>query len=158
MLILTIALLLPTVYATGQSVSFGFYEITKIEAVDMDKMQSTDPKIEDGHLFLYSAYPTKPGVKAFWRVQCKTTPLVVLDDLKKAYPKDKSIEMEFTMQGARHWAKVTKELTGKKIAMVINNRVYAMPQIVSAIKIGRAVIPDLRSEREAAELSKLLDK
>ncbi len=79
-----------------------------------------------------------------------------LTDLKKTEVKGNNIHLYFTYKGAKKWAKLSKEAVGKSLAMVVDNKVYAMPMVNAQIKSGQAVIPNLKDHDEAVRLNKFL--
>ncbi len=66
------------------------------------------------------------------------------------------VAMEFTPEGAKKFAEITRKNIGKRLAIVLDNRVYSAPVIRSAITGGQAVIEGLASVEEATEIALVL--
>ncbi len=62
------------------------------------------------------------------------------------------IELTFTDAGRKRFAEVTREITGKRLAIVIDGRLYAAPRIATEIPGGKADISGSFSEEEAKTL------
>lgn len=86
-------------------------------------------------------------------------PNAVLDnsDIQKTKVKDKSVEIHFNLRGANKWAEMTKNRTGKSVAFVINDQIYAMPYVNGEIRGGIAIITGLENDSIAEALSKSLN-
>ena len=66
------------------------------------------------------------------------------------------VELELNNDGARIFARVTGDNVNRRLAIVLDNRVFMAPNIRSKIPNGRAVIEGLDSIDEAKELANLL--
>jgi len=66
------------------------------------------------------------------------------------------VALEFTPEGAKKFAEITRKNIGKRLAIVLDGRVYSAPVIRSAITGGRAVIEGLASVEEATEIALVL--
>jgi preprotein translocase subunit SecD len=66
------------------------------------------------------------------------------------------VEMSMTRDGARRFARITGDNVGRRLAIVLDNRVFMAPNIRSKIPNGRAIIEGLESIEEAKELANLL--
>ena len=66
------------------------------------------------------------------------------------------VAMEFKPEGAKKFAEITRRNIGKRLAIVLDNRVYSAPVIRSAITGGQAVIEGLSSVEEATEIALVL--
>ncbi len=91
---------------------------------------------------------------------------VLLDqtDLKSAsvitnQPEGKPrIQITFTDAGAKRFAKVTRQNIGKRLAIIIDGRLYSAPTIRSEIRGGQAEISGNFSEQEANNLAAKLNQ
>jgi len=68
------------------------------------------------------------------------------------------IEIAFSDKGAKHFAKVTRQNIGKRLAIVIDGRVYSAPRIQMEITSGSAQISGSFSEQEARDLAAKISK
>lgn len=50
------------------------------------------------------------------------------------------------MEGATKWSDLTKQNIGKSVAFIIDNQIYAMPEINSEIRNGVALITNFENE------------
>jgi preprotein translocase subunit SecD len=63
------------------------------------------------------------------------------------------IDITFTDAGAKQFAKVTHQNIGKRLAIIIDGRLYSAPTIRSEIRDGKAQITGNFSEQEANDLA-----
>ena len=63
------------------------------------------------------------------------------------------IQITFTDAGAKRFAKVTRQNIGKRLAIIIDGRLYSAPMIKSEIRGGQAEISGNFSEPEAQDLA-----
>lgn len=49
------------------------------------------------------------------------------------------------MEGATKWSDLTKQNIGKSVAFIIDNQIYAMPEINSEIRNGVALITNFEN-------------
>jgi preprotein translocase subunit SecD len=63
------------------------------------------------------------------------------------------IEITFTTEGRKRFTEVTRENVGRRLAIVIDGRLYSAPKIMTAIPGGRAEVSGSFSEPEARELA-----
>ncbi len=66
------------------------------------------------------------------------------------------VSMTFTPEGAKKFAEVTRANVGRRLAIVLDGRVYSAPVIRQAILDGQAVIDGLGSLEEASEIALVL--
>lgn len=66
------------------------------------------------------------------------------------------VSMSMNAEGARKWARITKENIGKCVAIVLDNYVYSYPVVQSEIKGGRSSITGNFSVTEAKDLANIL--
>jgi SecD/SecF fusion protein len=66
------------------------------------------------------------------------------------------VELTMNRQGARRFARITGDNINRRLAIVLDNRVFMAPNIRSKIPNGRAIIEGLDSITEAKELANLL--
>ena len=63
------------------------------------------------------------------------------------------IEVSFTERGKKRLAEVTRDSLGKRLAIVINGKLYSAPKILSEISGGMAMISGNFTESEAKDLA-----
>ena len=63
------------------------------------------------------------------------------------------IGIQFTSDGAKRFAAVTRENVGKRVAIVIGGKLYSAPRIMSEITGGKAEIAGAFTEQEARDLA-----
>jgi SecD/SecF fusion protein len=63
------------------------------------------------------------------------------------------IQITFTDAGAKRFAKVTRQNIGKRLAIIIDGRLYSAPTIKSEIRGGKAEINGNFSGTEAQDLA-----
>jgi SecD/SecF fusion protein len=66
------------------------------------------------------------------------------------------VELSMTRDGARHFARITGDNIDRRLAIVLDRKVFMAPNIRSKIPNGRAIIEGLDSIGEAKELANLL--
>ncbi|MBO7594133.1 MAG: protein translocase subunit SecDF [Salinivirgaceae bacterium] len=66
------------------------------------------------------------------------------------------VSMSMNAEGARKWARITKENIGKCVAIVLDNYVYSYPVVQSEIKGGRSSITGNFTVTEAKDLANIL--
>lgn len=69
-----------------------------------------------------------------------------------------NIAITFTDEGKKLLAEITRQNIGKRIAIVVDGRVYADPRIMTAITGGKAEIAGNFSEQEAKDLAEKINK
>ncbi len=67
------------------------------------------------------------------------------------------VSMEMDAVGTSIWGKMTERNVGKPIAIVLDNTVYSAPNILNPIKEGRSQITGSFSQKEAQDLSGILE-
>ena len=67
-----------------------------------------------------------------------------------------AVSMSMTPEGARKWAKITKENVGKRIAIVLDNVIYSAPNINQEITGGNSQISGNFTVEEAQDLGNIL--
>ncbi len=160
---------------------FGIHEIVKAEKLPdsiVEKLQQMDYRPENdtqqiiigylprnaasdlqrefssGNIMLVkTVFPIDTNNNTDEIVAVKTEPVMDNSDIQKTKNKGNSVVIYFTWKGAKKWAKITKENTGKTLAFVIDNQIYAMPEIRGEIRNGTAVIKGLENEEIAKQLS-----
>jgi preprotein translocase subunit SecD len=68
------------------------------------------------------------------------------------------IDIAFTDKGAKHFAEVTRQNIGKRLAIIIDGQVYSAPVIRAEITGGAAQISGSFSEQEARDLAAKISK
>ena len=66
------------------------------------------------------------------------------------------VSMSMNGQGAKIWARLTKENVGRQIAIVLDNYVYSAPNVNGEIKGGRSSISGNFTVEEATDLANIL--
>lgn len=66
------------------------------------------------------------------------------------------VSMSMNAEGARQWARITKENIGKSVAIVLDDYVYSYPTVQSEIKGGRSSITGNFTVSEAKDLANIL--
>ena len=105
-----------------------------------------------------TAFPVGNEGNHFAIVAIKYNPVISNSDIHKTKPRSRTVEMQFTLEGAKKWAELTKSNIGKQIAFVIDNQVYSMPEIRGVINEGAALIAGLESEELAKTISDRLNE
>ena len=67
-----------------------------------------------------------------------------------------AISLQMNGEGARQWARVTRDNIGKCIAMVVDDKVYSAPNVMSEITGGRSMISGNFTKEEAKDLANML--
>ncbi len=83
----------------------------------------------------------------------------VIIDAKEDFAQHRaSSEVSMTMnsEGAKKWARLTKDNVGKCIAIVLDNAVYSFPRVSDEIKGGRSSITGNFTPEEAKDLANVL--
>jgi preprotein translocase subunit SecD len=78
-------------------------------------------------------------------------------DLKTTKPDQAAVKINFTMEGSKKWAEMTRNSIGKTIAITIDDQVYILPKVMAEIRKGRAMINGLENEEAAVRLSAALN-
>lgn len=91
----------------------------------------------------------------------KAKPALTGDMLTSAYPTAGGVGMpevgiEFSREGAKRFATVTSENVGKRLAILLDDKIVSAPVIKSAIQGGRAVIQGQFTSEEVQRLSRQL--
>ena len=68
------------------------------------------------------------------------------------------IQIAFTDKGAKHFAEITRQSIGRRLAIVIDGQVYSAPTIRSEIAGGSAQISGSFNEQEARDLAAKISK
>ena len=66
------------------------------------------------------------------------------------------VSMTMNAEGAKKWARLTKDNIGKSIAIVLDNRVYSFPRVNDEIKGGRSSIEGRFTPEDAKDLANVL--
>ena len=90
-------------------------------------------------------------------IALRENPTIIISDINKTIPSEKSIEIRFTYKGAKKWAKMTKQNVGKMVAFVINDEIWSLPLVNAEIKSGVAMITGLESMETAKKISELIN-
>jgi SecD/SecF fusion protein len=117
--------------------------------------------------FKWTAKSIDKGEKYFRLIAIKVTtrdgraPLSgdVITDARQDYEQYGSrpeVSMSMNSEGAKTWARMTKENIGKSIAIVLDNYVRSYPTVNSEITGGRSSITGLETVEEAKDLANIL--
>jgi preprotein translocase subunit SecD len=68
------------------------------------------------------------------------------------------IDITFTDEGRKHFAEVTRQNIGRRLAVIIGGQLYCAPVIQAELSGGRGVITGNFSEQEAKKLSNKINK
>jgi hypothetical protein len=68
-----------------------------------------------------------------------------------------TIDVEFTDNGARQLAALTRDLIGKRLAIVVDGKLFSAPKINSEISGGKAVIAGTFTEQQAQSIAARLN-
>ncbi len=77
------------------------------------------------------------------------------DDFSQ-YTNSSEVSMAMNAEGAKKWARLTKDNIGRSIAIVLDNSVYSFPRVNDEIKGGRSSITGHFSAEEAKDLANVL--
>ena len=83
----------------------------------------------------------------------------VITDASDEYAQGRGVSevsMSMNAEGARAWARITKNNIGRSIAIVLDNYVYSYPTVQSEIKGGRSSITGNFTVAEAKDLANIL--
>ncbi len=78
------------------------------------------------------------------------------DDFSQHSAKFAEVSMTMNSEGAKKWARLTKENIGKCVAIVLDNNVYSSPRVNDEIPNGRSNITGNFSPEEAKDLANVL--
>ena len=78
------------------------------------------------------------------------------DFVQQAGRSEQQVSMTMNAEGAKAWARLTKENIGNAIAIVLDNQVYSFPNVNSAISGGSSQITGGFSPEEAKDLANVL--
>ena len=117
--------------------------------------------------FLWTVKPLKTNENAYELVAIKVTtrdgrpPLTgdVITDARPEFGNNRAtaeVSMTMNAEGAKIWARLTKENIGRQIAIVLDNYVYSFPVVQSEIKGGRSSITGNFTVQEAQDLANVL--
>jgi preprotein translocase subunit SecD len=87
----------------------------------------------------------------------RPTPALDNSDIQKTKVTGMGVEIHFNLRGANKWAEMTKNRTGKTVAFVIDEQIYAMPYVNGEIRNGMAIITGLENDSIAKALSESLN-
>ncbi|HNQ38110.1 MAG TPA: protein translocase subunit SecD, partial [Prolixibacteraceae bacterium] len=118
-------------------------------------------------LFRWTANPVDEEGNYFRLIALKSTsrdgkaPLTgdVITDARQDYDQmggRPEVDMSMNSEGAKIWARMTKENIGKSIAIVLDDYVRSFPTVQNEITGGRSSITGLESIEEATDLSNIL--
>ncbi|NLX29490.1 MAG: protein translocase subunit SecDF [Bacteroidales bacterium] len=118
-------------------------------------------------LFRWTANPVDEEGNYFRLIALKSTsrdgkaPLTgdVITDARQDYDQmggRPEVAMSMNSEGAKIWARMTKENIGKSIAIVLDDYVRSFPTVQNEITGGRSSITGLESIEEATDLSNIL--
>ena len=117
--------------------------------------------------FMWTVKPLKNNQDAYQLVALKITtrdgrpPLTgdVVVDARPEFGNNRAtaeVSMTMNAEGAKKWARLTKENIGRQIAIVLDNYVYSFPVVQTEIKGGRSSITGNFTVQEAQDLANVL--
>ena len=95
-------------------------------------------------------------------IEGKTKPILtgdVITDARDDFGQHSStseVSMSMNTEGAKIWARLTRENVGKSIAIVLDNNVYSFPTVQNEIQGGRSQITGNFTPEEAKDLANVL--
>ncbi|MFC0878022.1 protein translocase subunit SecDF [Saccharicrinis sp. FJH2] len=116
---------------------------------------------------LWTANPMDEGGQYYQLIAIKVTnrdgrPVLdgdAISDARADFGQNKAsaeVDLTMTTDGAKVWARITKENVGKSIAIVLDNYVRSFPNVIEEIKGGRTQITGMESFEEAKDLANVL--
>lgn len=174
-----------TIKKDAQKVNFGIYEVLTFNEIPLaliDSLIAKNIKLEKNtnmaviayfqksdsailHLdftkenikLVSTLYPVDNEQKYYALVALKTNPVIDNSNIQKTKYKNTNMEIHFDMEGSRKWAELTKNNIDKKVAFVIDNIAYSLPEIRGEIRSGIAIINGLKDESFARKISESLN-
>ena len=116
---------------------------------------------------LWTANPMDEGGQYYQLIAIKVTnrdgrPVLdgdAISDARADFGQNKAsaeVDLNMTTDGAKVWARITKENVNKSIAIVLDNYVRSFPNVIEEIKGGRTQITGMESFEEAKDLANVL--
>ena len=140
-----------------------YIEFRVVSDDDQKLTEAKNVKIPLGWALKYQIKTNEFGEKEEIPFLVKAKPALTGSMLKSAYPSIASssvgmpeVGLEFTREGTKRFAKVTSDNIGKRLAILLDDKVISAPVIRSAIKGGRAVIQGQFTSDEVQKLSRQL--
>lgn len=78
------------------------------------------------------------------------------DFVQQAGRSEQQVSMTMNAEGAKAWARLTKENIGKAVAIVLDDMVYSAPNVQEEITVGRSQITGHFTPEEAKDLANVL--
>jgi preprotein translocase subunit SecD len=109
-------------------------------------------------------HPGTPQRERIEKLHVQKKPLLDRSALKSAAVQRNAttnapeIAITFTQRGAKRFAEVTRDHVGKRLAIVIDGKVYSAPKIMTEIPGGKALISGSFTDQEATELAARLNE
>jgi hypothetical protein len=79
-----------------------------------------------------------------------------LSDIREAKGEGNRVVIRLTMQGAKKWAEMTERNTGRRVAFLLDGKIYNMPLVAAQILSGEALITGLYAD-EAISIAGILN-
>lgn len=127
----------PTLGYMTQEAIAGLHSATSDASVKLFKTLYT---VNNEHKY-YGIVAVKPGV------------LLNNSAIQNAIQVNNTVEIRFNMEGAKAWAEITRNNTGKTLAFVIDDEIYSLPYVNAEIRTGMARIDGFESEEMAREIA-----
>jgi len=140
----------------------AYLEFRVVNDDDQKLTEAKNGKIPLGWAIKYQTKTNEFGEKEDIPFLLKAKPALTGSMLKSAYPSIASsvgmpeVGLEFTREGTKRFAKVTSDNIGKRLAILLDDKVISAPVIKSAIRGGRAVIQGQFTSDEVQRLSRQL--
>jgi SecD/SecF fusion protein len=139
---------------SGSKAFLGSSDASAKEKVDEYITSSSFSQLNNGNLkFAWSYFPSENNTRQLYLL--KKTAFLNGNDVSEATGKydpdtDKAdIFISFNTRGKEIWREYTRRNIGKTIAMVVDNKVYYAPKVVSEIKEGKCMISGDFSVKDA---------
>ncbi|MCL1821210.1 MAG: protein translocase subunit SecDF [Prolixibacteraceae bacterium] len=133
------------------------------EILNMEQIRNIFPR---NMMFRWSAKSMDPTGKFYRLIALKVNtrdgkaPLVgdVITDAKSDFDQygRPEVSMSMNSEGAKTWARLTKENIGKSIAIVLDGYVRSFPSVMNEITGGRSSITGLENVEESQDLANIL--
>ncbi len=137
--------------SSGQEYTFQLLAVDEERAMNVESMSQKDAALV-GDIILTAKYDEKQK----YLVKSKTiidNSMIVnaefsTDELRHGY----MITIYFSKEGAEIFSDFTERNTGKRVAIVLNTKVYSAPVIAQKVTGGRVEITGSFSKEEASEI------
>ncbi len=181
----SLILMLPGLQASAQKPAFGIHETVTAGTIpalmaEVQKIKGlrvvNDPAspilafipVQDSQSFkglsdgdcrvVRSAFPFDKAGKEIALIAIRKNPVIINSDIQNTVVKGNSVELRFTLAGARKWAAMTKTNIGKTVAFCIDNQTYTLPMVNGEIRSGLAMFYEMGDPATARKISGWLNR